>query len=109
MNVLERTREIGVMRAIGAGDRQIMNIVLVEGLLIGLLSWLLSVLAAVPISRLLANTINNALFGAAAPLTFAPWSLLVWLGIVLVLSALASVLPARAAARLTIREVLAYE
>lgn len=109
MNVLERTREIGVMRAIGAGDRQIMNIVLVEGLLIGLISWVLSALAALPISRLLANTINYALFGAQAPLTFAPWSLLVWLGIVLVLSALASVLPARAAARLTIREVLAYE
>lgn len=109
MNVLERTREIGVMRAIGAGDRQIMNIVLVEGVLIGLISWVLSALAALPISRLLANTINNALFGAQAPLTFAPWSLLVWLGIVLVLSALASVLPARAAARLTIREVLAYE
>lgn len=109
MNVLERTREIGVMRAIGAGDRQIMNIVLVEGLLIGLISWVLSALAALPISRLLANTINYAVFGAQAPLTFAPWSLLVWLGIVLVLSALASVLPARAAARLTIREVLAYE
>jgi len=109
MNVLERTREIGVMRAIGAGDRQIMNIVLVEGMLIGLISWVLSALAALPISRLLANTINYALFGAQAPLTFAPWSLLVWLGIVLVLSTLASVLPARTAARLTIREVLAYE
>ncbi len=109
MNVLERTREIGVMRAIGAGDRQIMNMVLVEGVLIGLISWALSALTALPIGRLLANTINYALFGAQAPLTFAPWSLLVWLGIVLALSTFASVLPARAAARLTIREVLAYE
>jgi putative ABC transport system permease protein len=33
----------------------------------------------------------------------------IWLGLVLILSALASILPARNAARLTIREVLAYE
>jgi putative ABC transport system permease protein len=39
INVLERRREIGVMRAIGASDRAVMKIFLVEGLLIGLLSW----------------------------------------------------------------------
>jgi len=109
MNVMERTREIGVMRAIGAANRQIMSTVLVEGLLIGLISWVLSVLAALPISKILADAINQAIFGAPAALTFAPVSVLLWLGIVIVLSILASLLPARAAARLTIREVLAYE
>ncbi|NIV28059.1 MAG: FtsX-like permease family protein, partial [Anaerolineae bacterium] len=39
MNVLERTREIGVMRAIGASDRAILQLVIVEGMLIGVISW----------------------------------------------------------------------
>ncbi|MEZ4662019.1 MAG: FtsX-like permease family protein [Caldilineaceae bacterium] len=39
-NVLERTREIGVMRFIGASDGAVLRIVIVEGVIIGLLSWL---------------------------------------------------------------------
>ena len=38
-NVLERTREIGVMRAIGASDGAVQRIVIVEGVFIGLISW----------------------------------------------------------------------
>jgi putative ABC transport system permease protein len=109
MNVMERTREIGVMRAIGAGNRQVMSIVLVEGVLIGLISWGLSTLTAIPISKLLADSINQAIFGAPAELTFDLWTILLWLGVVLALSIFASLIPARSAARLTIREVLAYE
>jgi putative ABC transport system permease protein len=109
MNVLERTREIGVMRAIGASDWAVIRMVIVEGLLIGMISWGLSILLAFPISSLLNNTINMALFGASTRLVFTPKGFAIWLGIVLALSILASILPARNAARLTIREVLAYE
>lgn len=109
MNVLERTREIGVMRAIGASDWAITRMVIVEGILIGLLSWVLSILLAFPISSLLNNTINMALFGASTKLVLTLNGFGIWLGIVMALSVLASILPARNAARLTIREVLAYE
>lgn len=109
MNVLERTREIGIMRAIGASDRAVINLVMVEGLLIGMLSWLFGTLLAFPISTLLSNAINLALFGAPSAFTFTIAGPLIWLGVVLLLSVSASIIPAHNAASLTIREVLSYE
>jgi len=109
MNVLERTREIGIIRSIGASDKAVMILVLVEGVIIGLLSWLLGTILALPISTLLSNTINLALFGAVTQFTFTLTGVIVWLVVVLGLSVLASIIPARNAARLTIREVLSYE
>ena len=109
MNVLERTREIGVMRAIGAVDFKVMQSVLVEGLVIGMISWCLAWLLSYPISYLLLMIISQTMLSAPVPLAFTLEGVAIWLIVVLVLSALASVLPARNAARLTIREVLAYE
>lgn len=109
LNVMERTREIGVMRAIGGSDRAIMKIVLVEGGLIGLISWLLAGLAALPISKLLADQIFLIIYDRPAEMAFTTSGNLIWLGIVLLLSLLASAIPAYNASRLTIREVLAYE
>jgi putative ABC transport system permease protein len=109
LNVLERTREIGIIRAIGASDRSVMDLVMVEGLLIGMMSWVLGLLVALPVSSLMANAIILALFGATADFTFTPIGVFLWLVVVVILSVLASVGPARNATRLTIREVLAYE
>src|SRR5262249_35288416 len=53
INVLERTREIGVMRAIGATDGAVLRIVVVEGILMGVLSWMLGALLALPVSKLM--------------------------------------------------------
>lgn len=109
LNVLERTREIGVMRAIGATDRAIMRLVIVEGMLIGLISYVLAALLALPISRLMANTISQSLFGTPAASALTTRGFIAWLGLAMLLSAFASLLPARSATRLTVREVLAYE
>jgi len=109
MNVLERTREIGVMRSIGAVDREIMRTVIVEGMVIGGISWMLGALLSFPITYLLSSIISSAIFHSQISVHFTFTGFLIWLLVVLVLSAVASVLPARNAARLTIREVLAYE
>jgi putative ABC transport system permease protein len=109
MNVLERTREIGVMRSIGAIDRVIIKTVIVEGMVIGVISWILGALLSFPITSLLSTIISLAIFETQIEVAFTLEGFLIWLGLVIVLSALASVLPARNAARLTIREVLAYE
>ena len=109
MNVLERTREIGVMRSIGAGNGTIFQMVVVEGALIGLISWGLSILLAVPITHLLDIALGKQLMTIPIVYTFSTLGMLVWLAIALGLSAVASSLPARNAVRLTVRDVLAYE
>lgn len=109
MNVLERTREIGVMRAIGAVDSAIIKSVVIEGAFIGLLSWVIALPLSFPISYLLLTIISTSMGIGAIPSFFTPQGMVIWLGVVLGLTVLASILPARNAARLTIREVLAYE
>jgi len=109
INVMERTREIGVLRAIGASNGAVMQNVLVEGVLIGWLSWLLGMIAAVPLSALLADAVGMAFMQEPLRHTFSLTGAVLWLGIVTVIAGLASWLPARRAVRLTVREVLAYD
>ena len=109
MNVMERTREIGVMRAIGAVDFEIMKSVVIEGLVIGIITWILAIGLSFPISALLLSIISEAMMGSSMDLAFTTQGVFIWLAVVIVLSFVASILPARNAARLTINEVLAYE
>jgi putative ABC transport system permease protein len=109
MNVLERTREIGIMRAIGADDRAVMRTVIAEGVVIGMISFALAVLLSIPFTYLLSTIVSLAVFQSPITVVFTYTGYAIWLALVLVLSAVASILPARNAARLTIREVLAYE
>ncbi len=109
INVIERTREIGVMRAVGASDGSVVKVFMVEGLFIGVLSWLVGAILALPISKLLSDIVGVAFMEAPLSYTFSVNGALLWLAVVLILSAMASFLPARSASRLTVREVLAYE
>jgi putative ABC transport system permease protein len=108
INVLERRREIGVMRAVGASSADVALIFMGEGLTLGVLSWA----QAVPISLLAGRYFVDAI-GAAIdfPAVYHPAlnGIWLWLGIVLVLSVLASWLPSRRATQISVRESLAYE
>ena len=109
INVLERQREIGVMRAIGASNAAILQIFVVEGMVIGALSWGAGLLLSSPISYLMSRRIGMVF--AKQPLTYVydPRGPIFWLLIVLAVAALASLVPARNAANLSVRETLAYE
>jgi putative ABC transport system permease protein len=109
MNILERTREIGVLRSIGAENGAIFRMVVVEGGLIGLISWAFSALVAIPITQFLDRALGERLMTVPIVYVFSYQGLWVWLVVALVLSALASLLPARNAVRLTVQDVLAYE
>jgi len=109
INVLERTREIGVMRAIGASNGDIQSLVLVEGLVIGLISWAISILLSFPITGILTFGVGMAVLTAPMPAVFGLSGIIVWLIFTLVLATIASALPARRASKLTVRDTLAYE
>jgi len=109
LNVLERTGEIGILRAIGAGDRVITRLVLQEGIVIGFVSYFIGILLSLPVTRLLAGLVVNAIFSAPAGFALAPGGYIYWLLLTIILSTFASLVPARSAARMTIRDVLAYE
>jgi putative ABC transport system permease protein len=109
INVLERTREIGVMRAIGAGDAAVAQVFVLESVFIGVISWSMGALLAVPVSGLMSRALGMALLQSPFSYRFSLVGVAIWLLVVIVLSVVASFLPARSASRLTVREVLAYE
>jgi len=109
LNVLERTQEIGIIRAIGAPSRDIMQIVIIEGVFIGLLSWLLAAILAYPMGWMMSTAVGISFIKVPLTYAFAPLGILLWLAIVVALAILASYLPARNASNLIVREALAYE
>jgi len=109
INVLERTREIGVMRAIGASSWAIQSIVISEGVVIGLVSWIISLALAVPLTNVLTFGVGMAIFSVNLPAVYSLSGMIVWLFGTLLLAAIASSLPAGRASRLTVRDTLAYE
>ncbi|MGB5843830.1 MAG: FtsX-like permease family protein, partial [Anaerolineales bacterium] len=64
ISVLERTREIGVMRTIGAVDSVVMQSVIIEGLVIGLITWFLAIGLSYPISSVLLKIIGQSIAGS---------------------------------------------
>jgi putative ABC transport system permease protein len=106
VNVLERTRELGVLRAIGANGAQLRNIVLAEGVLVGASSWVFSLVLGWLLALGLGAVIGRMSFALPLPLTFSHAAAGVWGVAALVLSGIAGVLPASRAARVTVREAV---
>jgi putative ABC transport system permease protein len=108
LNVLERRREIGVMRAVGASDRSVGLLFVGEGLILGLLSWLIALPLSIPAGQIMVQAIGQAV-DAEIVYKFTPVGALLWLVIIIVLSIAASWLPARSAIRISVRQSLAYQ
>jgi putative ABC transport system permease protein len=107
INVLERTREIGVVRAVGGSRTQIRRMVTAESLLLGLFGAATGVLAGVAMS-----------YGFTAAFSLIGWNMSYELPVIgmiaavvvaVLLALFASILPARNAARLDIIRALQYE
>jgi putative ABC transport system permease protein len=108
IGVIERTKEIGVMRAVGARSRTILGVFIMEGVLQGLLSWLVAAPISLIASPLLAAALGKAMFGATLDYRYNWVALLIWLLVILGVSTIASVVPANRATRISVRDSLAY-
>lgn len=108
INVIERRREIGVLRAVGASSGDISFIFISEGLILGLLSWVVAVPISLFAGKFFAATLGE-LVDFPVIYFYSISGMWIWLAIVVVLSLVASWLPAWGATKISVAESLAYE
>jgi putative ABC transport system permease protein len=109
LSVLERRRELGILRAMGATRRTVLRTLLLEGALVGGVSVLLAVVIALPLSAAVVNLTGTRGLYVAVPLVVSPVALLGWLLLAAVLTVVACSLPVRHALRRPTYEALAHE
>jgi putative ABC transport system permease protein len=107
INVMERTREIGVVRAVGGSRVQVRRIVTAEALLLGLFGAATGVLAGVAMSYGFINAFGA--IGWKMPYEFPAVAIVATIIVGILLALFSSILPARNAARLDIIRALHYE
>ena len=109
LSVGEQTREIGVIRTLGASNWAVWRLFLLQGLTIAASGCVLVVVMSLPVAWLLRIAIGNSLLEGSLPSGF-PWpGVGIWVGISVLIGAPGATRPARVAAKLTIRDTLAYE
>ena len=109
LGVLERTREIGVLRAIGARHRSILGMIQVEGLMIAILSWIIAIPLSIPMSVVLGSAFGRIMFPLPVKLVPEPQGVLAWLAVAVGVSMVACAWPAYRAMRVPTAVALAYE
>ena len=107
MSILERTREIGVLRCIGARARDVRRIFATEGVTLALAGWLLGIPLGYALTRLLVWLIWE-IAGVRLPLVFPFWNVWIALAGTLALALLVLLLPLRRAVRFRPGDALRY-
>jgi putative ABC transport system permease protein len=107
-NVIERTREFGVMKAIGASDATIRRLVVFEGIFIAAVSCVVAAVPAIVLTWAISAGLGSLFLGTAVPFQVSATGIAIWILVVIPGAALATLVPAAQASRLTVREALAY-
>ncbi|MBI3329320.1 MAG: FtsX-like permease family protein [Nitrospinae bacterium] len=108
-SVLERQREISVLRALGAFRGQVRKIIMLESSLLGLLGVSVGTLCGGCLSLILIYVINRQSFGWTLRFAFPTWTILVNLGLIWLSALVAGVWPAQQAAKVRVIEALRME
>jgi putative ABC transport system permease protein len=107
-NVLDRTREFGVMHAIGAKPKTVRRIVRAEGIFLALTSLLVAIIPALALTSILGSGLGNLFMDAPLPYRVSTLAIVIWLVLVVFGSALATDTAANRASHMTVREALSY-
>jgi len=107
INVIERTREIGMLRAVGATQTQIKRMVFAESVLLSALGTTMGILVGLFLSYLLVKAIS--VIGFNAEFYFPTTGIIASIVVGLVFGIIAAMVPARQAANTVIVEALQYE
>jgi putative ABC transport system permease protein len=105
LSVFERTREIGMLRAVGMSRRQVRRMVRQESVITALIGAALGL----PLGLLLAGLLSAALSDQGVAFEVPVASLIVFTIVALIAGVLAAIAPARRAARLDVLKALQYE
>lgn len=108
MSVIERTREIGMLRAIGTTRGQIVRMVLAEALLMGVIGGILGLATGVVLARILFIGMTT-MSGYRLTFVLPPEGILISVVIALIVSQVAAIGPARRASKVRILEAVHYE
>ncbi|MBP7177160.1 MAG: FtsX-like permease family protein [Thermoclostridium sp.] len=109
INVIERSREFGVMRSVGATNEKLNRMIIVEGILLTIAAWILGLALSVPLTILSGNMLGDALMGTAAGFHLNLPGVLIWLAVSICGAYIAGLLPCIKINRMVTREVLSYE
>jgi putative ABC transport system permease protein len=107
MSVLERRREIGILRSMGASAGKVAQVFWTEGLSLGTLAWTVALILGIPAAYLFVQLLGSLFL--PVPFAFNPVSLLLMLLFILVVASLASLGPVVVASQVRIAETLRYE
>jgi putative ABC transport system permease protein len=107
MSVLERRREIGILRSMGARGWQVAEVFWTEGLSLGAISWLVAVILGIPAAYGFVLLLGRLL--VTLPFALDPISLVWMLVFILAVATVASIGPVVGAARVSIAETIKYE
>ena len=108
LNVLERTRETGIIRTLGATPGRILAIFLVEAAAITMASALLAICIALPLSRTVLDVAERTLLQVAVPMRFSMFGL-VLLGSGALIVVFTVWLVTKISLRKSVRDAIAYE
>lgn len=106
VNVLERKKEIGVIRSMGGSRSKVYGLFMGEGILIAIISWGFSVGLAYPLHLFLSRKVGESLLHDSLTNVFPMSGIVFWLTASILIGIFASVLPANKAANEPLRELL---
>lgn len=107
-NILDRTREFGVLHAIGARPERVRRIVTAEGVFLAVASVLAAVLPTIALTAVLGAGLGDLFFSAPLPYRISFPAIGIWAAIAILGAVIATEAAATRASRLTVREALAY-